>query len=151
MLGPELPHAYAERANRGRSDAPCDPRARTNIAESKLRQNVRIYDLGATLVESGFITLDEQSTALGLPRSTTWTIVSGNHKASGLSAAIIIRLLSAPHLPALVRIKLLTYVDEKLAGLYGHNRVQLIRFAAHFSSMGSITSLPSADYVRRRG
>jgi hypothetical protein len=112
MLGPELPPAYAERANRGRSDAPCDPRARTNIAGSKLRQNVRIYDLGAALVESGFITLNEQSTALGLPGSTTWTIVSGNRKASGLSAAIIIRLLSAPHLPALVRIKLLTHVDE---------------------------------------
>ena len=107
MLGPELPHAYVKRATRGRLEAPCDPRARTNIAESKLRQNVRIHDLGAALVESGFITLGEQSTALGLPRSTTWTIVSGNHKASGLSVAIIIRLLSASHLPALVRIKLM--------------------------------------------
>jgi hypothetical protein len=108
MLGPELPHAYVKRATRGRLEAPCDPRARTNIAESKLRQNVRIHDLGAALVESGFITLGEQSTALGLPRSTTWTIVSGNHKASGLSVAIIIRLLSASHLPALVRIKLMS-------------------------------------------
>jgi hypothetical protein len=98
---------------------------------------VRIHDLGAALFESGFITLDEQSTALGLPRSTTWTIVSGNHKASGLLAPFIIRMLSAPHLPELVRIKLLTYVDEKLAGLYGHNRAQCIRFAAHCSSMGS--------------
>jgi hypothetical protein len=150
MLGPESLRAYVERANRRRGEAPCAPKARTNIEESKLRQNVRILDLGAALFESGFITLDEQSTALGLPRSTTWTIVSGNHKASGLSAPIIIRMLSAPHLPELVRIKLLTYVDEKLAGLYGHNRAQRIRFAAHFSSMGS-TSVPSPDDVRRRG
>jgi DNA invertase Pin-like site-specific DNA recombinase len=55
----------------------------------KARQSAKIRELREALVASGFLTLDEQSKALGLSRSTTWTILKGNHKASGLSAAII--------------------------------------------------------------
>ncbi len=55
--------------------------------------------------------------ALGLCRSTTWTILKANHKSSGLSEALINRILRAPQLPPLVRSALLEYVDEKAAGL----------------------------------
>jgi predicted DNA-binding transcriptional regulator AlpA len=68
-------------------------------ADMKARQSAKIRELREALVASGFLTLDEQSKVLGLSRSTTWTILKGNHKASGLSAAIIDRMLAAPRLP----------------------------------------------------
>jgi hypothetical protein len=39
-------------------------------------------------------------------------------------------MLSSPELPPNVRFTIVTYVEEKLAGLYGHNKTQLRRFAA---------------------
>jgi hypothetical protein len=53
----------------------------------KARQAAKIRELGHALVDAGFLTLDEQSKALGLARSTTWTILRASHKGSGLSAA----------------------------------------------------------------
>jgi hypothetical protein len=41
-------------------------------------------------------------------------------------------MLSSPELPPNVRFTILKYVEEKLAGLYGHNKKQLRRFAARF-------------------
>lgn len=94
-----------------------------------------IQRIGDALVAEGFVTLDEQATALGLPRSTTWTILRANHKKSGLSAAIVNRILKAPQLPGSVRAKVLQYVEEKSAGLHGHNKLQQRRFAARLESM----------------
>jgi hypothetical protein len=73
----------------------------------KARQTSKIRELGEALVASGLRTLDEQAKALGLPRSTTWTILRANHKASGLSATVINQTLSAPQLPPLVRATIL--------------------------------------------
>jgi hypothetical protein len=42
----------------------------------KARQAAKIRELGHALVDAGFLTLDEQSKAVGLARSTTWTILS---------------------------------------------------------------------------
>jgi hypothetical protein len=95
----------------------------------KARQTTKIREFGDALIASGISTLDEQAKALGLPRSTAWTILRADHKASGLSATVIIRMLAAPHLPALVRATILEYVAEKAAGSYGHNKIQLRRFA----------------------
>ena len=53
------------------------------IAEMKARQASKIRELGHVLVDVGFLTLDEQSKALGLARSTTWTILRASHKGSG--------------------------------------------------------------------
>jgi hypothetical protein len=102
--------------------------------EMKARQLSKIRELGDALVTSGFHTLDEQANALGLPRSTTWTILRGKHKASGLSATVINQMLAAPQLPPLVRARILEYVDDKNAGLYGHSKMQLRRFAARLSA-----------------
>jgi len=94
-----------------------------------------IQRIGDALVAEGFVTLDEQAKTLGLPRSTTWTILRANHKKSGLSAAIVNRILKAPQLPGSVRAKVLQYVEEKSAGLHGHNKLQQRRFAARLESM----------------
>src|SRR5262249_19878861 len=69
------------------------------VAEMKARQAAKMRELGHALVDAGFLTLDEQSKALGVARSTTWTILRASHKGSGLSAAIIKRMLLSPQLP----------------------------------------------------
>jgi hypothetical protein len=98
------------------------------VAEMKARQAAKIRELGHALVDSGFMTLDEQSKALGLARSTTWTILRASHKGSGLSAAIIKCMLLSPQLPPLARRKILEYATDKLAGVYGGSRPQRLKF-----------------------
>jgi len=99
----------------------------------KTRQSLKIRELGDALAAEGFATLDEQAAALGLCRSTTWTLLKGHHKSSGLSATVINRMLATPQLPPLVRSKILEYVEDKTAGLYGHGKAQLRRFSARLS------------------
>ena len=102
-------------------------------ARMKARQFSKIRELAEALKSAGFLTLDEQAKALGLSRSTAWTIRKASHKASGLSASIINRMLAAPELPPLARTKILEYVEEKAAGLYGGSRSQRRKFAARLS------------------
>ena len=77
----------------------------TSISDLKARQAVKMREIGEALVAVGYDNLDDQAAALGLSRSTTWTIIRGTHKSSGLSAAILNRMLSAPDLHLLVRRK----------------------------------------------
>jgi len=100
------------------------------VAEAKARQSSKIRELRIALRSAGLIGLDEQARVLGLPRSTTWKILKGDHKASGLSAMVVSRMLSAPRLPPVVRTKILEYVREKTDGLYGHGKRELLRFSA---------------------
>ena len=96
------------------------PYRKQTIAQKKARQSAKIRELKEALVKVGICTLDEQATSLGLNRSTTWTILKGQYKGSGLSAKVINRILAAPQLPRPVRTTIHEYVEEKLAGLYGH-------------------------------
>ena len=41
-------------------------------------------------------------------------------------------MLSSQALPPRARVTILTYIEEKVAGLYGHNKIQLRRFAQCF-------------------
>jgi hypothetical protein len=92
------------------------------------RQTVKIKELAETLEAAGFGSLDEKAYALGLSRSTTWTILKAKHKNYGLSAAILNRVLRKPNLNSRVRAKIMEYIQEKAAGSYGHNDTQLHRF-----------------------
>jgi hypothetical protein len=98
------------------------------LNEMKARQSCKIRELGDALITAGFRTLDEQAKALGLGRSTTWTVLKGNHKASGLSTSIINRMLMSPQLPQCARTKIVEYVHERASGLHGHNQKQLRKF-----------------------
>jgi predicted DNA-binding transcriptional regulator AlpA len=111
----------------------------------KTRQSHKIRELGDALVAEGFLTLDQQAQALGLCRSTTWTILKADHKASGLSASVINRMLAAARLPPLVRAKMLEYIDEKIAGSYGHSKTQIRRFTARLGAKRSRQSLGRAE------
>jgi hypothetical protein len=104
-------------------------RARTQ----RTQQSSKIKELAEAVKSAGFLTLDEQAKALGLSRSTAWTILKASHKASGLSGSIINRMLAAPELPPFARTKILEYVEEKAAGLYGGSRSQRRKFAARLS------------------
>jgi hypothetical protein len=100
----------------------------SDVSEAKARQCAKIKELRKVLIATGFRSLDEQAKALGLSRSTTWTIIKASHKNSGLSASIINRILAKPQLPPLVRAIVAEYVEDKSAGLYGHNTISLRRF-----------------------
>jgi hypothetical protein len=102
-------------------------------ARMKERQSSKIRELAEAVKAAGFVTLDEQAKALGLSRSTAWTIRKANHKASGLSTSLINRMLAGPDLPPLARSKILEYIEEKAAGLYGGSRSQRRKFVARLS------------------
>jgi hypothetical protein len=102
----------------------------------KARQRSKIKEIGDALVTAGLLTLDAQANMLGLCRSTTWSVLQANYKTSGLSATIINRMLAAPRLDPIVRAKILEYVEEKTAGLYGDSKTRLRRFTASLSING---------------
>jgi hypothetical protein len=104
------------------------PYPRFSLAELKARQSAKMRELREALATAGFTTLNEQARALGLSRSTAWTILNGNHKSSGLSPAIVNRMLLAPRLPSLARAKILEYVEERKAGHYGHSNLAIHKF-----------------------
>ena len=103
------------------------------------RQTFRIKELAETLEAVGFVSLDEKANALGLSRSTTWTILKAKHKNYGLSAAVLNRVLCKPDLNSRVRAKIMEYVQEKAAGSYGHNNAQLYRFVRHLGEKSGPT------------
>src|SRR5215470_13418878 len=99
----------------------------------RARQNAKIREIGEAIAAAESGTLDEQAEALGLSRSTTWTLLKGTHKGSGLTARIIAQILSAPDLPLPVRAKIMEYLAEKTAGLYGDTERELKRFVRRLS------------------
>ena len=94
----------------------------TSISDLKARQAAKVREIGEALCAAGYDSLDAQAAVLGLSRSTTWTIIKGTHKGSGLSAALLNRMLSAPDLHPLVRQKILEYIEEKYARRYGSTK-----------------------------
>ena len=73
-------------------------------------------DLGSiseALIASGYTSLDEQAEALGLHRSTTWTIVKKKHKLGRLSGKTIDRILTNPQTPAAVRTAVHQYAAQR--------------------------------------
>ena len=116
----------------------------------KCRQAEKIGEIAAALARVGYLTLDEQANVLGLARSTTWTVIKHSHKASGLSASVINRMLAAPRLPTPVREKINEYVCERLSGTYGHSQMQLRRFAWRLSGVMA-TAAEVIEKVRHHG
>lgn len=103
------------------------------LMEFKARQSAKIKEVGEALIADGFCALDQQAKALGLSRSTTWTILKASHKSSGLSAAVINRMLASPQLPPRVRLKIFEYVHEKSAGHYGDSKRKINKFTTQIS------------------
>jgi hypothetical protein len=127
------------------------------LSEMKARQSAKIQDLGQALIDAGLRTLDAQADALGLRRSTAWTILKTCHKGSGLSAAITERMLGSSELPPRARAIIVEYVEEKSFGLYGGSRRQQQRFAVRLfniinhSSISQEAQKASVETARRPG
>jgi hypothetical protein len=102
----------------------------------RVSQINKIRELRKALIDAGFVSLDQQATALGLSRSTTWAVLKGNHKCSGLRAGLIARMWRAPNLPAAAKRILADYVIEKARGGYGHNELTRKRFIAQLEKSG---------------
>ena len=72
----------------------------------------KIQNMIAALTSSGYMSLDDQARALGLPRSTVWTIRENKHKVGRLFAKTIVRILANPDTPPGVRAALQEYVGD---------------------------------------
>jgi hypothetical protein len=128
----------------------------SSLSILKARQCAKIAELREALIASGFDSLDAQAAVLGLSRSSTWMILNRNHKASGLSASVINRVMRSTELPPGARDKLQEYVQEKLMGKYGHPRQRLRRFRDQLLSFSDAAtsqytkSAQSGNCSRRR-
>ena len=121
-----------------------------SIAEAKARQSIKIKELKVALTSAGLHTIDEQARALGLCRSTTWSVLKGNHKSSGLSPSTINRILHAPELPPSVRTKIVEYVEERSTGLYGHGTAPMRRFSDRIGLANQISDTDLQDATLHR-
>jgi predicted DNA-binding transcriptional regulator AlpA len=105
------------------------------MREHKAYQRTKIEQIRQALNEDGISSLDQQTVALGLPRSTTWTIVAATHKSTGLSSKTIRRMLASQHLPPKVRAVLVEYVEQKIDGRFGYDKRAAKRFVARIDQM----------------
>jgi hypothetical protein len=94
------------------------------------RQTCKIDQLRELLFANGRLSVKEQAELLGLCRSTAHAVLQRYYKKSGLSAAIIKRMLACPRLPESARTIILEYIAERINGLYGHTPSQRRRFLA---------------------
>ena len=82
-----------------------------------MRQNrnyaIRLQDISDALTESGYTKLDQQAKALGINRSTAWTIVKTKHKLGRLSTKTTKRILANPVTPPAVRSVIQEYLAER--------------------------------------
>jgi hypothetical protein len=126
------------------SDDQCRVAPRCDAASGgsamKARQVAKIGELRQALIALGYTSLDQQAGILGLCRSTTWTILKAHHKASGLRATIIKRILGAQFLPHEIERIIQEYVREKCAGAYGHGEARLRHFRAQLEQRERGTS-----------
>ena len=97
-------------------------------SDRKARQASKIAEIRRALVSAGFDTFSKQAAVLGVSRSTAWAVLQGDHKATGLSAITIKRMLASPDLPPAARRIVEEYTQEKLLGAYGHSKAGLRHF-----------------------
>ena len=77
---------------------------------------VDLQQIREALVQSGYTKLDQQAKALGVHRSTAWTIIKTRHKLGRLSAKTTQRILANPDTPPSVRSVIQKYLTERSLG-----------------------------------
>jgi Mn-dependent DtxR family transcriptional regulator len=77
---------------------------------------VDLQQIREALVQSGYTKLDQQAKALGVHRSTAWTIIKTRHKLGRLSAKTTQRILANPDTPPSVRSVIQKYLAERSLG-----------------------------------
>jgi len=74
---------------------------------------VGLWHISEALIASGYTSLDQQAKALGIHRSTAWTIIKTKHKLGRLSTKTTKRILANPELPQSVRYVVDQYMAER--------------------------------------
>jgi hypothetical protein len=97
----------------------------SSLALKKAQQSAKIAELRQALIDAGITSLEDQAAALGIWRSTAWTILRRKHKVSVLSASSIKRILRSPHLPESARRVIQEYIEQKCAGEFGHSKSRI--------------------------
>ena len=69
------------------------------------------------LIACGYTKLDQQAKALGINRSTAWTIINTKHKLGRLNNKTTQRILANPNTPPPVRVVVLRYLAERPVAL----------------------------------
>jgi len=121
-----------------------------SVKSMKARQCSKIAELRLVLEQSGYRSLDQQASAFGLSRSTTWAILSASHKGSGISGSVLKRMLRSPTLPPSAKRWIAEYVSEKLGGAYGHStkRLRIFRAQVAIEEMNAVVESP--EFTDRR-
>ena len=91
-----------------------NPSERLNALRDPTARKTKIQDITEALISSGYTSLDRQAKALGLHRSTAWTIIRSRHKLGRLSTKTIERIITNPETPPLV----LTAIQEYAVEIY---------------------------------
>jgi hypothetical protein len=79
-----------------------NPSERLHVLRDLTARKTKIQDITEALISSGYTSLDGQAKALGLRRSTAWTIIRNRHKLGRLSTKTIERIITNPETPPLV-------------------------------------------------
>ena len=91
-------------------------RARGKMPRGKRQYPIDLQQIREALIMSGYSKLDQQAKALGLHRSTAWTIVKAKHKLGRLNAQTTRRILANPDTPPDVRSVIQKHLDERFTG-----------------------------------
>ena len=83
------------------------------LNSSEIRRTTPVQHIADALVAAGYSSLDDQAKALGVHRSTAWTIVKAKHKLGYLNAKTTERMLANPELPPVIRDVLKKYKTER--------------------------------------
>ena len=103
-------------------------RAMRRSLKAKARQAAKLAEIRESLIAAGYDTTAKQAAALGVSRPPAWVLLN-RHKRVGPSAHVIKRILLSPDLPSVARRKVEEYVEERIAGVYGHTRIEFGGFA----------------------
>ena len=79
---------------------------------SAVRGNDRLQDISEALIADGYTSLDAQAKALGVHRSTAWTIMKAKHKLGRLSLKTTNSMLANPETPPAVRAPVEKYLVD---------------------------------------
>ena len=77
------------------------------------RRKIPIQHIAEALIKAGYTSLDEQTKALGLSRSTAWTIVKTKHKLGRLNTKTMRCILTNPKTPVSIRAIIHSILDLK--------------------------------------
>jgi hypothetical protein len=113
---------------------------------AKAKQVSKLAEIRQALIAAGCDTTAKQAAALGVSRPTAWVVLNRD-KRTGPSSIVIKRILSSPNLPWAARRKVEEYIEEKIAGLYGHRAARRRWFRDQFQP----TRKQQHNHVRSAG